>query len=35
MSDRKKQLKAQYKKRKVIGDVYRIINQKEGHVYAY
>lgn len=33
MNDRKKQLKAQYKERKVIGGVYRIINQKNGRFY--
>lgn len=33
MNDRKKQLKAQYKERKIIGGVYRIINQKNGRFF--
>lgn len=33
MSDRKKQLKTQYKERKIIGGVYRITNQKNGRFY--
>lgn len=33
MNDRQKQLKAQYKERKVTGGVYRIINQKNGRFY--
>lgn len=33
MNDRKKQLKAQYKERKIIGGVYRILNQRSGRFY--
>lgn len=33
MNDRRKELKAQYKERKIIGGVYRIINTKNGRFY--